>query len=284
MRATQEVRLNTENVVGIFGTHVLAIFSLFYIAEVNFSYHTLALAIVWYVICNLVIAVGYHRYYAHKSFKVTKEGKWLEVFFLVFGSAAFQGPVSWWSTIHRLHHRYTDLENDPHSIKRGFFWAHMGWLLFRRTKMSLSKEFIRDRFVCLQHKYHLYIGVVSGFILPALIASLWSDFWGGLLVAGFLRLALQYHTTWSVNSFAHFAGRKTYNRELSATDSFWNAFITFGEAAGHSFHHKYEWVWWQSRKAFIFEPARWFIYLCSLFGFVTLKPVPQKILLEAEEN
>lgn len=33
---------------------------------------------------------------------------------------------------HRLHHKYADTNADPHNIKRGFFYAHIGWLMMKR--------------------------------------------------------------------------------------------------------------------------------------------------------
>lgn len=274
-------RLHIPNIIGIATTHSLGFVGLWYLS-VNFIWQTAALAVLWYCLCNLSIAAGYHRYYAHRSYETTRWGRWIDLYFLGFGSAAFQGPADWWASVHIVHHQYTDTERDPHSITRGFLWAHMGWLFYRSLPIPIRKSFRKSRMLRFQHKYHVVIGSLVGFVVPAAIASLWNDPWGGVLVAGFFRLMLQYHTTWSVNSFAHFNGTHPFEAKSSATDSWWNAWISFGEAAGHNFHHKYDWVWWQSRRILVFEPARWFIWVCAKTGFVELKRVPEKIVLEAE--
>lgn len=31
-----------------------------------------------------------------------------------------------------MHHKFSDTNADPHNSKRGFFFAHMGWLLVRK--------------------------------------------------------------------------------------------------------------------------------------------------------
>lgn len=33
---------------------------------------------------------------------------------------------------HRVHHKFTDTDADPHNSKRGFFFSHMGWLCCRK--------------------------------------------------------------------------------------------------------------------------------------------------------
>ena len=44
----------------------------------------------------------------------------------------FQNDIIEWSRDHRVHHRYSETDADPHNAKRGFFFAHCGWLLCRK--------------------------------------------------------------------------------------------------------------------------------------------------------
>ena len=37
-----------------------------------------------------------------------------------------------WARDHRVHHKYSETDADPHNAKRGFFFAHVGWLLCRK--------------------------------------------------------------------------------------------------------------------------------------------------------
>ena len=65
-----------------------------------------------------------------------------------------------WARDHRGHHKYTDTDADPHNIKRGFFFAHMGWLMIRKhpdvrakgEKLDLS-DLESDPIVMFQDKY-----------------------------------------------------------------------------------------------------------------------------------
>lgn len=37
-----------------------------------------------------------------------------------------------WARNHRVHHKFSETDADPHNSKRGFFFSHMGWLLTRK--------------------------------------------------------------------------------------------------------------------------------------------------------
>lgn len=37
-----------------------------------------------------------------------------------------------WARDHRMHHKYSETDADPHNATRGFFFSHIGWLLVRK--------------------------------------------------------------------------------------------------------------------------------------------------------
>lgn len=45
---------------------------------------------------------------------------------------ALQNHIYEWVRDHRVHHKFTDTDADPHNAQRGFFFSHMGWLLVRK--------------------------------------------------------------------------------------------------------------------------------------------------------
>lgn len=47
-------------------------------------------------------------------------------------STVVQKGSSCWAAQQRHHFGYSDLEIDVHSPKRGFWWSHMGWILYRK--------------------------------------------------------------------------------------------------------------------------------------------------------
>ena len=107
--------------------------------------------------------------------------------------------------------------------------------------------------------------VATSFALPAAIASLWGDAIGGLLVAGPLRLVLQWHATFSVNSFAHMIGSQPYSTKNSARDSALTALITLGEGY-HNFHHYFQSDYRNGVRWYQLDPTKWFVWTLSKLG------------------
>ena len=84
----------------------------------------------FYFATGLSITLGYHRLYSHLAFKAKSPVRWFAV---LFGAGAFEGSVLERSADHRRHHKHVDHEEDPYNITKGFFHAHIGWLLFAPT-------------------------------------------------------------------------------------------------------------------------------------------------------
>lgn len=53
----------------------------------------------------------------------------LTKFMIVF---RLQNSLWEWCRDHRVHHKFTETDADPHNVKRGFFFAHVGWLLVKK--------------------------------------------------------------------------------------------------------------------------------------------------------
>lgn len=90
-----------------------------------------------YVWVGFSITAGCHRLWAHKSYKAN----WPLRLFLAIGQGfAVNFSIYKWVWLHRLHHKFTDSDADPHNSKRGFFFSHMGWILQRHHKDVLDKK------------------------------------------------------------------------------------------------------------------------------------------------
>ena len=76
----------------------------FYLEE--FNPWMIALFFGYYAIAILSITGGYHRLFAHRAYEAKP---WLQVFYLLFGAAAFQNAALKWCTDHRFHHLYVCL-------------------------------------------------------------------------------------------------------------------------------------------------------------------------------
>jgi sn-1 stearoyl-lipid 9-desaturase len=92
--------------------HIGAIAALFF-----FSWKVLLLAIgLWWISGSLGIGMGYHRLLTHRGYRTPK---WVEYFLTFCGTLSLEGGPIFWVATHRIHHRFTDQEGDPHSPRDG---------------------------------------------------------------------------------------------------------------------------------------------------------------------
>jgi stearoyl-CoA desaturase (Delta-9 desaturase) len=247
-----------STVAGLGVIHGLGVVGLIYVIR-HPSIPTLVLAGVLYAVSGLSITAGYHRLFAHRSYRASTPVRW---FFLAFGAATFQNSALAWSADHRAHHADTDGPDDPHAITKSAWWAHAGWLLHARTAsadVARLGDLWAVRSIRLQRRFYPVIAIALGLGLPTAIASTWGDPWGGLLVAGFLRSAVLLQATFCVNSLAHTLGRRTYDDQTSARDSTITSLITFGEGY-HSYHHRFPFDYRNGVSRWAYDPSKWLIW------------------------
>ena len=240
----------------------------------------------FYVIATgLSITLGYHRLFSHLSFKA----KWpVRLGTLIFGSCAFENSVLNWASDHRRHHKHTDHDDDPYDISKGFFWAHIGWILFKLNPvppMDNVADLRKDALVRWQHRWNHLIAFLVGLILPAVLGYLlngWTGALGGFLVVGALRVVCVQQCTFFINSLCHTIGNQPYSTRCSARDSWIMAFLTFGEGY-HNYHHEFQHDYRNGVKAGNFDPTKWAIWTLSKLGLVSdLRRVPTSKILLAE--
>lgn len=272
-------RVDWVNLTVIAFVHVMAGFGAVYLAT-HFSWPTFALGLAWYLACGLSISGGYHRLFAHPTYRAA----WpLRLFYLLFGAASVQNSAMKWSSDHRRHHAHTDDESDPYNIRKGFWWAHIGWVLTKEPPPDLSNvaDLQADPLARFQHRFYVPLAVLVGVGLPTAIGALWGDWLGGLLVGGFLRLFVQYHATFSINSVAHMIGSRPYCLTTSARDSGITAVITFGEGY-HNFHHRFPMDYRNGVRYFHLDPAKWWIWTWSRVGMASaMRRTPPEQIAQA---
>ncbi|MFK3617391.1 fatty acid desaturase [Coxiella burnetii] len=258
--------------VGITGTILFIVFGLVH-------WPTWVLAGAMLIACGLSITAGYHRLAAHKSYKAA----WpIRLFFALFGAAAFEGSIVEWATDHRKHHRYTDTDQDPYSIKKGFWYAHIGWLFTldpSKRDFSNVQDLLDDPIYRFQHRFFPIIAILMGFGLPMAIGALWGDPLSALVIAGALRITVVYQMTFCINYICPMIGKQTY-KNSSARDNWVTALLTMGEGF-HNFHHQFPIDYRNGVRFFHFDPTKWLIYLLSRMGLVSgLKRVEQRRIIK----
>lgn len=239
----------------------------------------------YYVATGLSITLGYHRLFAHRSFQAKPFVRFLT---LIFGACAFEGSALRWVSDHRTHHKHTDHEdNDPYSIKRGFFWAHMGWILvdLKSDPLTSVKDLQQDKLVMWQHRYVELIGTLVGLVLPPVIGFLWGgpiEALGCFILAGVTRIVFVHHCTFFINSLCHTIGKQPFSNKSSARDSGLMALLTFGEGY-HNFHHTFQHDYRNGVKPWSFDPTKWTIWILHRLGMASdLRRVEPERILFAE--
>jgi stearoyl-CoA desaturase (Delta-9 desaturase) len=202
------------------------------------------LGVVLYLVRMFFITAGYHRYFAHRSYRLGR----IAQFVMAFGgtAAAQKGPL-WWAAGHRIHHRESDTEADVHTPLKGFWHSHVGWILASRHK-DTDFDGIRDfaKFPELRFlNKHDWIGPWALGIASFLIAG-----WPGLVIGFFCSTIALWHATFAVNSLAHVFGRRRYATTDTSRNSLLIALLTGGEG-WHNNHHHYQasarqgFFWWE---------------------------------------
>jgi stearoyl-CoA desaturase (Delta-9 desaturase) len=235
-----------------------------YIVHHGFSLSEFLLFAFYMIATPLSITMGYHRLFAHKSYKAHPLVRFLLLF---FGAAAFEQSAYRWASQHRVHHRYVDTDRDPYSIKKGFFYAHIGWLIFWKQPDDYSnvQDLEQDRIVFHQHRYFKYWAIGSGILLPLLIGAMTGHLLGALLIAVCARITFVYHATFCINSVCHMFGKNTYDIYSSAKDNWFSAILTYGEGY-HNYHHHFPVDYRNGVRWFHWDPTKWMIRLLSFLG------------------
>ena len=237
---------------------------------------------------GMSITGGYHRLWAHKAYEASPALKW---FYAFWGAGALQNSILIWASDHRRHHRHVDDNDlDPYSAGRGLWFSHMGWMLreysSHESDFSNARDLQRDPVVMWQHRHYVPLTLLMNVGLPLLLGIWHGDIIGTLLLVGLLRLVINHHVTFFINSLAHFWGSRPYTESNSARDNGFLAFLTYGEGY-HNFHHIFQTDyrngirWWQ------WDPTKWMINLCARLGLAdNLNRVPdfkiQRALLDTE--
>ncbi|KAF9028931.1 delta 9-fatty acid desaturase protein, partial [Hymenopellis radicata] len=247
------------NVFILVATPLIGLHGCFYVEK---RLPTVCFAVVHYVFTML----GYHRLWSHRSYNASFP---LQIFLLAGGTSAVQGSCYWWSRGHRSHHRYTDTEQDPYNSNRGLLWTHIGWMIFKsdlHSGYTDVSDLRNDALLHLQHRWYFQLAILFGFVVPTAIPGfLWGDWRGGFWIAAALRLTIAHHSTFCINSVAHYLGTTPYDDRLSPRDHFLSAILTMGEGY-HNFHHQFPMDYRNAIKWYQYDPTKWFIALCETCG------------------
>ncbi|XP_057658663.1 acyl-CoA Delta-9 desaturase-like [Diorhabda carinulata] len=192
------------------------------------------------------VTAGAHRYFTHRSFKAKLP---LKLILLMCYSIAGQNSLYDWVRDHRVHHKFTETNADPHNANRGFFFSHVGWLMMRKHPDVIKKgrtldlsDLTEDPLVVFHVKYWIIFKLFFCFLLPSSIPPLlWGESWYlSFATICIVRYIISLNATWAVNSFAHFYGNRPYDKRIYSVENSVVSFFAMGEGY-HNYHHTFPW-------------------------------------------
>ena len=269
-RSTKSLRVA---VAAFWGVHAACLLAL--LTGVTWSAFAVCVALYW--VRMFGVTAGYHRYFAHRSYKT---GRVFQFVLALIGTLSLQKGVLWWAGNHRVHHKFSDREGDVHSpVQRGFWWSHVGWIL-----VEDHEETLFDRIPDMV-KYPELRWLNDHYLLPPVAVAVLLLLTGGAtwLVWGFfISTTLLYHGTFTINSLAHVFGRRRFATNDTSRNSLLLSLITLGEG-WHNNHHRYPaserqgFYWWE------IDVTHYILQAMSWMGLVwDLRKPPQFIYAEAE--
>jgi stearoyl-CoA desaturase (delta-9 desaturase) len=249
---------NWLKTVPFIGLHLACLAVLF----TGVSASALILCAATYFLRMFGITAGYHRYFAHRSFKTSRVGQFVLAW---LGCSALQKGPLWWAAHHRRHHRHSDTPDDPHSPHvTTFWWSHVGWILSNDhtdTPWDDMRDWSRYPELRWLDRNHWLPGLVLA-VLCWLIGG-----WSGLALGFLVSTVLVYHATFAINSLSHLFGSRRYDTDDDSRNNFLLALLTLGEG-WHNNHHHYQssanqgFFWWE------IDISYSVLRLLSVFGLV----------------
>lgn len=231
-----------------------------------------AVAFALYVVRMFGLTAGYHRYFAHRSFKT---GRVVQFLLAALGTTAVQKGPLWWAGHHRDHHRYSDTEKDLHSPKRGFWWSHMLWFLspaFDETPYDRIRDFA---------KYPEIVWLEKYWLVPPTLLAIALFMVGGLpmlFVGFFFSTVFNQHVTYTINSLSHVWGTRRFATTDTSRNNAFLAILTLGEGWHNNHHHfpascRQGFYWWEIDISYLV------LRLMAVFGLVwDLKAPNERVL------
>lgn len=236
--------------------------ALFAIPFVEFTLWSVLLMLAVSRFIGLGVTAGFHRCLTHGAFRTSR---WFRFLLVAAGCAALQKGPLWWVAQHRLHHKHSDTDADPHSPVTGnFFHAHFGWL-FTTDPTLADARIVRDlaKYPELVWLERLWVvpGVLLAFACYAILG------WTGLIYGYCLTAVLVLHVTFAVNSVAHVFGRRRFATNDGSRNNAALGILALGEGwhnnhhrAPHSARHGFAW--------YEYDETYLFIRVLSRFGVV----------------
>ncbi|QPG77053.1 hypothetical protein FOA43_004451 [Brettanomyces nanus] len=248
--------------------------SLCIITQPELIRQTFYFALFDYAVTALSINIIYHRYWCHHSFE-TNNDHLIQLLTIIASGGGITSARNWCAA-HRAHHRHCDItDRDPHNIRRGFFFSHIGWMIIifnprvsEAIKAGKLDKFSNSEMVQWQAENYLSLFVSFGLIIPCVMCGwLFNDYLGGLVYAGFFKVFVLQQCSFCINSVGHLVGTRPFNSTKSSRNNLFLNIVSLGEG-NQNFHQEYPMDYRNGYKWYSWDPTKWSLRLMQTFGLV----------------
>jgi fatty-acid desaturase len=190
-----------------------------------------------YLITGIMgINVGMHRWLSHGAFKTYRPVEW---FMMFCGVVTTTGSPIAWSVVHRLHHKFSDGENDPHSpVRLGWWKAWFGVWNISGFKYASSVTYGISKDPMLRFFHDNYNKVLLLWVL--ILFGLFG--WEGVAFLYCIPAVLSLHSANGIIVIPHFHGYRLFDTPDSSRNSWIANIVTMGEG-WHNTHHAHPTRW-----------------------------------------
>tara|TARA_R110000822_G_scaffold123578_2_gene258085 strand:+ start:2168 stop:2929 length:762 start_codon:yes stop_codon:yes gene_type:complete len=186
--------------------HLFSVIGLFYMWDASYLWFTL-IGIIFFA--KLGIEGYCHRYLSHGAFSIARSTQLFLNSCAIFG---LQGPPMIWAANHSTHHKYSDVDGDPHPATDG--WRTWFWIETQKNSKissSLIKRLIKDKAHVFIKKY--YYLIYWSIVLSTMIINIKLALYLFALPAIY-----SLHAASWVNVFGHKIGYKNFNTNDNSTN------------------------------------------------------------------
>lgn len=269
--------------------HVVHFYGLYLIVTQSLwpSFFIMSCFMLW---AGFGVTAGSHRLWCHRSYEARLP---FRIFLMIGHTMSGQYSIIRWSAGHRTHHKFSDTDADPHNVKRGFNFSHLGWMLRKEHPIVDIKgqtvnvsDIESDPVAAFQHRHYALLFFLLSFLIPVITPVLLFDesILNAAVICFFMRLVTQTHDTAFVNSAAHMFGEKPYNERMASTENSWVSFGAVGEGY-HNFHHAFPYDYAAGEMGNFFNPTKILIDLMHFFGQAyNLKQASRSVIDKCKKN
>ena len=173
------------------------------------------------------LSVGYHRYFSHRSFEVSRP---VEIGFIVLGVLGCLGSPVGWMVMHRRHHAHSDEAGDPHAPHiLGARTMYCGAYADGISPHALNSELKKDSVMRWVHLRYLPLALAWPLALLAITPMAFLFLWAVPMSLTFIAAPLTNYACHKWGAQPHRTGDNSRNNWLIAL-------LYWGEG-WHNNHH-----------------------------------------------